>query len=254
MAELPALGDWTHWRTRFVLFTGKGGVGGAAWPAFGGRPRRRGQACARCERPTRRRTSKMLRARRSVSTTRIASVTGLSAMNIDPKAAADEYRNQVLAPLRGAVPETELRSHRGAAVGTVHRRGRGIRCCSARLVADPGVDVRVRSCPVRYRTDGSHAAVAAACPRRGATTSRRRRGGASCLGTAGRTRNETSPVRSDRNGARRLDTDDGRVGEPTRAFPHSARPGACRLRARRSRHHQPAPRHQWAASAQPLAG
>ena len=27
MADIPALVDWTRWRTRFVLFTGKGGVG-----------------------------------------------------------------------------------------------------------------------------------------------------------------------------------------------------------------------------------
>ena len=27
MADIPALADWTRWRTRFVLFTGKGGVG-----------------------------------------------------------------------------------------------------------------------------------------------------------------------------------------------------------------------------------
>ena len=27
MADIAALADWTRWRTRFVLFTGKGGVG-----------------------------------------------------------------------------------------------------------------------------------------------------------------------------------------------------------------------------------
>ena len=41
--------------------------------------------------------------------TAVATVVGLFAMNIDPEAAAEAYRQRVLAPLRGVGPEAELR-------------------------------------------------------------------------------------------------------------------------------------------------
>ncbi|MCB1217281.1 arsenical pump-driving ATPase [bacterium] len=44
------------------------------------------------------------------SITAIEGVTGLDALEIDPEAAAGNYRERLLAPLRGTVPEEELRS------------------------------------------------------------------------------------------------------------------------------------------------
>ena len=110
--EEPA-SEWTRWRTRFLLFTGKGGVGKTTITAS--------IAIALAD------TGKRVLV---VSTdpasnladvfgtpvhdypTTVASVVGLSVMNIDPEAAAEAYRQKVLAPLDGVVPDAELRAVR----------------------------------------------------------------------------------------------------------------------------------------------
>ncbi|MEX2254659.1 MAG: arsenical pump-driving ATPase [Acidimicrobiia bacterium] len=109
MIDGPA-SQWTRWRTRFLLFTGKGGVGkttiattvAIALAGSGTRvlvvstdPASNLEdvfGTAVHDRPT-----------------PVAGVVGLFAMNIDPDAAAEAYRQKVLAPLRGVVPEAELR-------------------------------------------------------------------------------------------------------------------------------------------------
>ena len=111
MDEFPALADWTRWCGRFVLFTGKGGVGKTTITAA--------TAVALADAGKRvlvvstdpaSNLDDVFAATISVRPTPVAGVARLSAMNIDPEAAAGEYRRQVLAPLRGAVPERELRA------------------------------------------------------------------------------------------------------------------------------------------------
>ncbi len=111
MAELRALVDWTRWRSRFVLFTGKGGVGkttvtAAAAVALADA----GRHVLVVSTDPASNLEDVFAAKLGGQPSPIAGVAGLSAMNIDPEAAADAYRDRVVAPLRGAVPELELRA------------------------------------------------------------------------------------------------------------------------------------------------
>ena len=111
MAEFPALVDWTRWRSRFVLFTGKGGVGkttitAAAAVALADS----GERVLVVSTDPASNLEDVFGAQLGVRPSAIPGVAGLSAMNLDPEAAADAYRSQVLAPLRGRVPDAELRA------------------------------------------------------------------------------------------------------------------------------------------------
>ena len=111
MTELPVLVDWTRWRSRFVLFTGKGGVGkttitAAAAVALADS----GERVLVVSTDPASNLEDMFGAQLGVRPSAVPGVAGLSAMNLDPEAAADAYRAQVLAPLRGRVPDAELRA------------------------------------------------------------------------------------------------------------------------------------------------
>ena len=102
--------EWTRWRTRFLLFTGKGGVGKTTIAAtvaiaLAGIGKR---VLVVSTDPASNLEDVFGVAVHDQPTT-VASVVGLFAMNIDPEAAAEAYRQRVLAPLRGVVPEAELR-------------------------------------------------------------------------------------------------------------------------------------------------
>ena len=104
--SVPRLGplDWADWKTRFVLFTGKGGVGKTTVAsARRGRSRRRRPARpAGQHRPglqPRRRVPDRDRRRSAPA----PGVPGLDVMDLDPQAAADAYRDRVLAPYRATL-------------------------------------------------------------------------------------------------------------------------------------------------------
>ena len=101
--------DWTRWRSRFVLFTGKGGVGkttitAAAAVALADS----GQRVLVVSTDPASNLEDVFGAQLGVRPSVVPGVAGLSAMNLDPEAAADAYRSEVLAPLRG--PRTGRRA------------------------------------------------------------------------------------------------------------------------------------------------
>lgn len=109
MTEEPA-SEWTRWRTRFLLFTGKGGVGKTTVAAtvaiaLAGIDKRvlvvSTDPASNLE--------DVFGAAVHDAPTAVAGVVGLFAMNIEPEVAAEAYRQKVLAPLRGVVPDAELR-------------------------------------------------------------------------------------------------------------------------------------------------
>ena len=107
---LPAL-DWCAWRTPFLFFTGKGGVGkttvaSAVAVALGDAGRRvlvvstdpasnLGDVFGMTVMPEPR---------------PVPDVRGVEVMNLDPEAAAAAYRERVIAPYRGVVPDAEVRA------------------------------------------------------------------------------------------------------------------------------------------------
>ncbi len=102
--------EWTHWRTRFLLFTGKGGVGKttiAASIAIALADIGRRVLVVSTDPASN--LEDVFGAAVHDDPTAVAGVVGLSVMNIDPEVAAAAYRRTVLAPLEGVVPEAELR-------------------------------------------------------------------------------------------------------------------------------------------------
>ncbi len=97
--------------TRHLFFTGKGGVGKTSLAS----------ACAVQLAETGRRVllvstdpasnlDEVLETRLSDTPTRVTGVPGLSALNIDPEAAAAAYRERMVGPYRGLLPEAAIRS------------------------------------------------------------------------------------------------------------------------------------------------
>ena len=103
--------DWAGWGTRFVFFTGKGGVGkttvAAASAVALAAARRR--VLVACTHPAST-LDAVLGMTVGTGPTLVPGAAGLWAMNISPEAAAAEYRERVIAPYRGRVPDEEIRA------------------------------------------------------------------------------------------------------------------------------------------------
>ncbi|MEU8517301.1 arsenical pump-driving ATPase [Kitasatospora sp. NPDC048722] len=108
--RLPAL-DWGSWQTPFVLFTGKGGVGkttvaGAVAVALADAGRR---VLVVGTDPASN-LGELFGTTVGAQRCAVDGVPGLEVLDLDPDTAADAYRERVIAPYRGTVPEEELRS------------------------------------------------------------------------------------------------------------------------------------------------
>lgn len=108
--RLPAL-DWGSWQTPFVLFTGKGGVGkttvaGAVAVALADAGRR---VLVVGTDPASN-LAELFGTTVGDQRRTVGGAPGLEVLDLDPDAAADAYRERVIAPYRGTVPEDELRS------------------------------------------------------------------------------------------------------------------------------------------------
>lgn len=109
-AELPIL-DWSDWPTRHVFFTGKGGVGktttaSAVAVALAGA----GLRTLLISTDPASNLDDVFGIEASSSPTPIDGVPELDIANIDPEQAAADYRERSLAPYRGVLPDSALRS------------------------------------------------------------------------------------------------------------------------------------------------
>ena len=101
--------DWVAWSTRFVLFTGKGGVGKttiAAATAVALADRRRRVLLVSTDPASN--LADVLQMATGEQPAPVPGVARLEVMDLDPQAAADDYRTRVIGPYRGVIPDSEV--------------------------------------------------------------------------------------------------------------------------------------------------
>ena len=103
--------DWTGWETPFLFFTGKGGVGkttvaSASSVALA----ESGKRVLVLSTDPASNLDDVFGVEAGRSPTEIPGVPGLSIMNLDPEQAAEAYRERVVGPYRGVLPESVVKS------------------------------------------------------------------------------------------------------------------------------------------------
>lgn len=94
---------------RFVFFTGKGGVGKTSIAcATAVTLARAGKKVLLVSTDPASNVGQVFRLSIGNTVTAIPAVTGLSALEIDPEQAADDYRERIVAPVRGLLPQAEI--------------------------------------------------------------------------------------------------------------------------------------------------
>ena len=111
VSDNGALSQFVEKATRFLFFTGKGGVGKTSLACA--------SAIALADRGLRvllvstdpaSNLDEVLGVRLSGTATAIPGISGLLALNIDPEAAARAYREKLVGPCRGKLPEAVVKS------------------------------------------------------------------------------------------------------------------------------------------------
>ena len=101
--------DWLGWSTRFVLFTGKGGVGKTTVAATSAVALAdAGRRVLLVSTDPASNLSDVFQMKTGGRPTPVSGVSGLDVMDLDPQQAADNYRSRVTDPYRGILPEAEV--------------------------------------------------------------------------------------------------------------------------------------------------
>lgn len=109
--NFPAFADRREGWTRYLFFTGKGGVGKTSLScATALRLAESGRRVLLVSTDPASNLDEVLGVTLSNTPTVIPGMSGLAALNIDPEEAARAYRERVIGPMRGILPEAALRS------------------------------------------------------------------------------------------------------------------------------------------------
>lgn len=109
-ASAPA-SDWLHSAPRFLFFTGKGGVGKTSLScASAVALADAGKRVLLISTDPASNLDEVLETPLSPQPTAVRSVPNLQALNIDPEAAAREYRERIVGPYRGMLPDAAVKS------------------------------------------------------------------------------------------------------------------------------------------------
>ena len=110
LASLP-LHDWSAFRTQFLFFTGKGGVGKTSVAsATALRLAGEGRSVLLVSTDPASNLDDVFSMQVGTAATPVPGVAKLAVMNIDPEAAAASYRERMVSPYRGVLPSAALRS------------------------------------------------------------------------------------------------------------------------------------------------
>lgn len=103
--------DWTDWPTRFLFFTGKGGMGKTTVAAAAALALAdQGRSVLVVSTDPASNLGDVFGTAVGPEGAQVPGAAGLWALNIDPEASARAYRERVLSPYRAGVPEAELRA------------------------------------------------------------------------------------------------------------------------------------------------
>lgn len=111
MNAAQTIGRFLDEATRFLFFTGKGGVGKTSLAcATAVALAESGKRTLLVSTDPASNLDEVLGTKLSGDPTAVTGVAGLFALNIDPNAAARKYRERIVGPIRGALPEATVRS------------------------------------------------------------------------------------------------------------------------------------------------
>jgi arsenite/tail-anchored protein-transporting ATPase len=103
--------DWLEWNTRFLFFTGKGGVGKTTIAStVAVRLAEAGKRVLVVSTDPASNLDDVFALTAGSTAVPVPDVPGLLVMNLDPEAAAASYRERVIAPYRGVLPVSAIRS------------------------------------------------------------------------------------------------------------------------------------------------
>jgi arsenite-transporting ATPase len=144
--------------TRFLFFTGKGGVGKTSLScATALKLVDAGKRVLLVSTDPASNLDEVLETKLTNQPTPIAGAPGLDAMNINPVEAAAAYRERLIGPMRGLLPEAALRSMEEQLSGSCTVEIAAFDEFSG-LIGDPECREELRSCHLRHRAHRPHAA------------------------------------------------------------------------------------------------
>src|ERR1700747_302005 len=108
--SLPAL-EWAGWGTRYLFFTGKGGVGKTTTAsAVGGALADRGKRTLVISTDPASNLDDGVGGAAGAPPTSVAGVPGLFVSNLDPEVAAEAFKERAVGPYRGVLPDAAIRT------------------------------------------------------------------------------------------------------------------------------------------------
>jgi arsenite/tail-anchored protein-transporting ATPase len=142
--------------TRVLFFTGKGGVGKTSLAcATAIALADAGRRVLLVSTDPASNLDEVLGVSLSMRSTDVPGVPGLAALNVDPEAAADAYRERVVGPYRAVLRTSDRGAHGGAALGSLHVEIAAFDEFTT-LLADATDERGLRPRRVRHRADGPH--------------------------------------------------------------------------------------------------